>query len=146
LYKPASTGGASAAGGHAGAGGPARERTIGQLVADASHDLSALLRSEVALAKAEIKGEVKQGALGAGLFAGAAFFGLVGFLFLLVMIALLIALVLPEWAGFGIVALLLFLVAGVLAVVGRGRLKKVGPPERTIATSKQTIEAAKGHS
>ncbi len=121
------------------------ERTIGQLVADASHDLSALLRSEVALAKAEVKEEVKQGALGAGLFAGAAFFGLVGFLFLLVMVALLIALLLPAWAGFGIVAVVLFLVAGVLGLVGYTRIKKVGPPERTIATSKQTIEAAKGH-
>ena len=121
------------------------ERTIGQLVADASHDLSALLRSEVALAKAEVKEEVKQGALGAGLFAGAAFFGLVGFLFLLVMAALLIALLLPSWAGFGIVAVVLFLVAGVLGLVGYTRIKKVGPPERTIATSKQTIEAAKGH-
>lgn len=121
------------------------ERTIGQLVADASHDLSALLRSEVALAKAEVKDEVKQGALGAGLFAGAAFFGLVGFLFLLVMVALLIALVLPSWAGFGIVALLVLLLAGGLALLGLNRIKKVGPPERTIATSKQTIEAVKGH-
>lgn len=121
------------------------ERTIGQLVADASHDLSALLRSEVALAKAEVKEEVKQGALGAGLFAGAAFFGLVGFLFLLVVAALLIALLLPTWAGFLIVAVVLFLIAGVLALIGYTRIKKVGPPERTIATSKQTIEAAKGH-
>ncbi|CAA9398517.1 MAG: hypothetical protein AVDCRST_MAG35-767 [uncultured Quadrisphaera sp.] len=121
------------------------ERTIGQLVADASHDLSALLRSEVALAKAEVKEEVKQGALGAGLFAGAAFFGLIGFLFLLVMAALLIALVLPTWAGFLIVAVVLFLIAGVLGLIGYTRIKKVGPPERTIATSKQTIEAAKGH-
>lgn len=122
-----------------------QDRTIGQLVADASHDLSQLLRSEVALAKAEIKDEAKQGALGAGLFAGAAFFGLVGFLFLLVMVALLIALVLPEWAGFGIVAVLLLAVAGVFGLLGLNRIKKVGPPERTIATSKGTIEAVKGH-
>ena len=121
------------------------DRTIGQLVADASHDLSQLLRSEVALAKAELKDEAKQGALGAGLFAGAAFFGLVGFLFLLVMVALIIAIWLPEWAGFGIVAVLLLAVAGVFALLGLNRIKKVGPPERTIATSKQTIEAVKGH-
>lgn len=121
------------------------DRTIGQLVADASHDLSALLRSEVALAKAELKNEAKQGALGAGLFAGAAFFGLVGFLFLLVMVALLIALVLPGWAGFGIVAVVLLAVAGAFGLLGLNRIKKVGPPERTIATSKRTIEAVKGH-
>lgn len=121
------------------------ERTIGQLVADASHDLSALLRSEVALAKAELKGEVKAGVLGAGLFAGAAFFAAVGGLFLLVTIALLIALVLPPWAGFGIVAVVLLGLAGICALVGLNRIKKVGPPERTIATTKQTIEAVKGH-
>ena len=48
-----------------------QDRTIGQLVADASHDLSQLLRSEVALAKAELKDEAKQGANGlAGFSAG----------------------------------------------------------------------------
>lgn len=121
------------------------ERTIGQLVADASHDLSALLRSEVALAKTEIKEDVKQGALGAGLFAGAAFFGLVGFLFVLVAVAYLLVLAgLPTWAGFGIVAVALLLLAAVLGLVGYTRIKKVKPPERTIATSKQTIEAVKG--
>lgn len=125
---------------------PGTERTIGQLVADASHDLSALLRSEVALAKTELKEDAKQGALGAGLFAGAAFFALVGFLFVLVAIAYLLVLWgLPTWAGFGIVALALLLVAAVLGLVGYTRVKKVGPPERTIATSKQTIEAVKGH-
>ncbi len=121
------------------------ERTVGQLVADASHDLSALLRSEVALAKAEITEDVKQGALGAGLFAGAAVFGVFGFLFVLVTIALLLILWgLPAWAGYGIVAVALLLVAAVLGLVGFTRIKKVGPPERTIATSKQTLEAAKG--
>ena len=122
------------------------ERTIGQLVADASHDLSQLVRSEVALAKAEITAEVKQGALGAGLFAGAAVFGIFGFLFVLVTVALLLVLAgLPSWAGFGIVALVLLVLAGVLALLGKGRLSKVGPPERTISTTKRTVEAAKGH-
>ena len=32
-----------------------------------------------------------------------------------------------------------------LALIGRGRLKKVGPPERTIATTKDTVQALKGH-
>jgi Na+-transporting methylmalonyl-CoA/oxaloacetate decarboxylase gamma subunit len=94
------------------------ERTIGQLVADASHDLSQLVRSEVALAKAEITAEVK---------------------------LLLVLAGLPSWAGFGIVALVLLVLAGVLALLGKGRLSKVGPPERTISTTKRTVEAAKGH-
>jgi len=120
------------------------ERTIGQLVADATRDVSSLLRAEVALAKAEIQREVKAAAMGAGLFAGAAVFGVFGFLLLLFAVVYLIALALPTWLSFLIVAVLLLVVAGVLALVGKGRLSKVGAPERTVATSKQSIEALKG--
>ncbi|MBF5081883.1 phage holin family protein [Quadrisphaera sp. INWT6] len=121
------------------------ERTIGQLVADASRDLSALVRAEIALAKSEITAEVKQGAIGAGLFVGAAVFGGIGGLFVLLAIAWLLSLWLPTWAGFLIVAVVLLVIAGALALVGKGRISKVGKPERTISTSKQSIEALKGH-
>ena len=47
--------------------------TLGKLVADASRDVSALLRGEIALAKSELKLSVKAGGLGLGLFAAAAF-------------------------------------------------------------------------
>ena len=47
------------------------ERTIGQLVADATHDISSIVRSEVALAKAEIKADALKAGLGAGMFAAA---------------------------------------------------------------------------
>lgn len=126
-------------------GSTGSERTIGQLVADASRDLSALVRAEIALAKAEITREVKQGAIGAGLFVGAAVFGAIGGLFVLLAIAWLLSVWLPTWAGFGIVAVVLLVVAGALALVGKSRISKVGKPERTIATSKQSIEALKGH-
>lgn len=121
------------------------ERTIGQLVADASRDLSALVRAEIALAKAEITTEVKQGAIGAGLFVGAAVFGGIGGLFVLLAIAWLLSEWLPTWAGFLIVAVVLLVIAGALAFVGKSRIGKVGKPERTISTSKQSIEALKGH-
>jgi protein-S-isoprenylcysteine O-methyltransferase Ste14 len=121
------------------------ERTIGQLVADASHDLSTLLRAEVALAKAEIQAEAKQAALGAGLFAGAAVFGLLAVVLILFAVAYALDLVLPTWLSFLIVGVLLLVLAGLLALVGKGRISKVGPPARTVATSKQSIEALKGH-
>ena len=52
------------------------EPTIGKLVGDATRDISTLVRSEIALAKSELKVSVKAGGLGIGLFAGAAFIGL----------------------------------------------------------------------
>ena len=47
--------------------------TLGKLVSDASRDISALVRGEIALAKSELKVSVKAGGVGIGLFAAAAF-------------------------------------------------------------------------
>ena len=59
------------------------ERTIGQLVADATHDISSIVRSEVALAKAEIKVDAQKAGLGAGMFAAA---GTLAFLALILLL------------------------------------------------------------
>ena len=59
------------------------ERTIGQLVADATHDLEGIVRGEIALAKAEVTDGAKVLGKGAGLLAGAAFLALMGVVFLL---------------------------------------------------------------
>ena len=47
------------------------DRTIGQLVADATHDVQGIVRSEIALAKAEVTTGAKVMGKGAGLLAGA---------------------------------------------------------------------------
>ena len=48
-------------------------RTIGQLVADASRDVSTLVRSEIELAKAEVTGGLKVAGKGAGMLGAAGF-------------------------------------------------------------------------
>lgn len=122
------------------------ERTIGQLVADISHQLSDLLRAEISLAKAEVKADVTKGGLGAGLLAGAAFLALIAFILLCVAAAYgLVAAGLPTWAGFLVVTVVLLVVAAVLGLVGRARLKLVSAPQRTIDSAKDSVEALKGH-
>lgn len=122
-----------------------QERTIGQLVADAVQDLSELVRHEVALAKTELKRDVTQGGIGAGMLAAAGFLGAVAFLLLCFAgVYGLVAAGLAEWLSFLIVFAVLAVIAGILALIGKGRLSKVGPPERTISTTKQTIAALKG--
>jgi len=123
----------------------AEERTIGQLVSQASEDLSALVRYEVALAKAEIKDDVKRGAAAGGMFGAAAFLALLALITLVITIGFaLVALGLAAWAAFGIVTLALLLIAGLLGLVGVRLIKKIRPPERAIASTKQTIAAVKG--
>ncbi len=80
------------------------ERTIGQLVADATHDLEGIVRGEIALAKAEVTNGAKVIGKGAGLLAGAAFLGLIGLVFVLHGLSWVIAEWLPVWAGYLIVA------------------------------------------
>ena len=121
-----------------------QERTIGQLVADATADISMIVRNEIALAKAEITGEAKLAGKGAGLLASAAFVGLLGVIFLFHTIANVIAIWLPLWAGYLITTGLLFVIAAILGIVGKNNVTKVQPkPERTIKNAQETIEALK---
>lgn len=120
-------------------------RTIGQLVADASNDVSALMRYEIAMAKTELKKEAVNAGAGAGLIGAAALFGFAGFLFLWATAAFgLVAAGLSHWLSFGIVTLVLLVIAAILALVAKGRFAKLGKPERTIATAKDTVAAVKG--
>ena len=123
----------------------AEERTMGQLVAQASEDLSALVRYEVALAKAEIKDDVKKGAAAGGLFGAAGFLALLASITLVITIGYaLIAAGLSAWLAFLIVTVALLLLTGVLGFIGFLLVKKIKPPERTIASTKKTIAAVKG--
>ncbi len=121
----------------------AEERTLGQLVAEASRDLSDIVRHEVALAKAELRDDVKAAGVGAGMFGAAGYLGFVASILIFIAAALGLAELLPGWAAFLVVAGVLLLLAGILALVGRSRVRKVSPPERTIRSAKATIAAVK---
>lgn len=120
------------------------DRTIGQLVADATHDLQGIVRSEIALAKAEVTQGAKVVGKGAGLFAGAAFLGLLGLIFLFHTLAQVVAIWLPVWAGYLIVTLLLFVLAAVLGLLGKKAMERAKPvPEKAIAQGQKTVAALK---
>lgn len=122
----------------------AEERTVGQLVAEATRDISEIVRAEVALAKAELSLSAKNGAVAGGLFGAAGYLAMLASILLAIAAAYGVSAlgVAPGWA-FVIVAVVLLLLAGALALVGRSRVSRVGPPERTIRTTKQAIAAVK---
>jgi len=122
----------------------AADPSLGELVAAATRDLSTLMRKEVELAKLEIKRDVVSAGKGAGLLGGAGFTALLAVIFLGVAAAYGLAeLGLDLGWGFLIVAGGYLLVAGVLALLGKRNLGKVGPPEKTIATLKDDASWAK---
>ena len=121
------------------------EPTIGKLVVDASRDVSSLIKHEIELAKSELKVSVTAGAISIALFAVAGFLGLLAIIMLSVAIAYFIQMIFGidlAWC-FLIVFLGYVLVAGGLAFVGVRLIKKVRPPERAIEQGKQIPAAFK---
>jgi len=115
------------------------EETLGTLFATASRDLSALVHGEIELAKAEIRIDVKNGAKGGAMFGAAGFVAVLAVILLSIAAAygLVAAGLHPAWA-FLVVGGAYLLGAGALALLGKRAVGKVGPPERTIRTSKDT--------
>jgi hypothetical protein len=120
------------------------EPTVGQLVANASKDLSNLVRGELALAKTELKKTAVAAGTGAGMFAAAAFLALLAIILLSIAAAYgVTALGLhPAWA-FLIVAGFYLLIGAVLVFVGMRALKSAKGPQRAIETSKESVEVLK---
>ncbi|MEX2291430.1 MAG: phage holin family protein [Mycobacteriales bacterium] len=126
------------------AGDRPEDRSLGELVATATRDLSLLVHQEVELAKTEIKTEVVAAGKGAGLFGGAGFAGLFALIFLSISAAYGVsALGMPLGLGFFTVGALYLAAAAVLALSGKKKIGQVGPPEKTLETLKDDVAWAK---
>ena len=113
--------------------------TLGKLVSDASRDISALVRGEIALAKSELKVSVKAGGLGLGLFAGAAFLALLAIIMFSVALAYFVHMTGLDLAWcFLIVFVLYLLIAALLAFIGVKKVKQVKAPERAIHQAQES--------
>ncbi|GAA1814341.1 phage holin family protein [Luedemannella flava] len=124
----------------------AAEPSVAELVRRASDDLSRLVRDELQLAKLELAHKGKEAGLGAGLLGGGAGFAFFGVAALVTTAILGLATVLAPWLSALIVAVALFVIAAVLALVGRSRLRKSVPPvpEEALASAKADINKIKG--
>ncbi|MEU6056950.1 phage holin family protein [Streptomyces sp. NPDC047097] len=115
------------------------ERSLGQLVASATAEMSALVHDEIALAKAELRQDVKRGATGGAAVSVAGVFAL----FSLPVLSFAAAYGIHNlglglaWS-FLIVGAAYLVLAGLLALLAVTKFKKVKPPERSIASAKQT--------
>lgn len=120
--------------------------TLGALVHDMTQQMSTLVRDEIRLAQAEMTEKGKRAGIGVGLFGGAGLVALYGVAALLATVVLALALVMPAWLAALIVTVVLFAVAGVLAVQGRSNVSKATPakPEEAIAGLKEDVATVKG--
>jgi hypothetical protein len=119
-----------------------QDQSIGQLVSSAVADVKTLVNDQVELTKAELRDSAKKAGSAFGLFAAAGVLGFLCFVFLLVTLAyVLVQLGLPVWAGFGIVTLLLAIVAAILGILGKKRADRVKGPQESMAQLQATKAA-----
>lgn len=115
------------------------DRSIGQLVASATAEMSALVHEEIALVKAEVREDVRRGLVGGTALTVAGVFAL----FSLPVLSFAAAYGIHNlglglaWS-FLIVGGAFLVLAGLLAGLAVLKFKKVKPPEKSIASAKET--------
>jgi uncharacterized membrane protein YqjE len=122
------------------------EPSTSQLVTQLTEQSTQLIRSELRLAQAEMTAKAKHAGVGAGLFGGAGVVALYGLGALITTVIMTLDLVMPAWLAALIVTVVLFAIAGVVALVGKKQVAQATPaaPERTIDNVKQDIATVKG--
>jgi uncharacterized membrane protein YqjE len=129
--------------GYTSAGGT-DDASLGDLFSSLTTDLSQLVRSEMELAKVELREEAGKAGKAAGMLAGGALAGYLALILLSFAAAWGLAEVIDAGWAFLIVGLIVAAVAAVLVMTGRQKLRDVRPvPDQTVDTLKEDARWAR---
>ncbi|MCH5673137.1 phage holin family protein [Streptomyces gilvus] len=119
--------------------------SVGDLVGQATEQLSRLVRQEVALAKEELAEKGRRAGRGGGLLGAAGAFAYAGLLAAAGTAVAALSLALSVWAAALIVTGVLFVIAAVLGATGRAQLRQATPPtpEEALGSVKADVEEIK---
>jgi Flp pilus assembly protein TadB len=111
---------------------------------DIIRDVQEIVRSEMRLAKTELREEAAKAKTAAGLLAAAAVTALFAVFFVLLTVVDALALVMPRWAAALIVGVGLAVIATVMVMAGLTRLKQIqATPARAMDSMKENVEWVK---
>lgn len=115
---------------------------VAELVKRLSEQTSRLAHQEVELAKAELAIKGKRFGIGAGMFGGAGLFGFFALGALTAAAILALSLAVAGWLAALIVAGVLGLIAGMVALMGTRKVIQAGPPvpEQTVESVREDVE------
>lgn len=119
----------------------AGDSSLGDLVKDATTQVSTLVRAEVELARAEITRDVKKGLTGSVFFIAALVVLFYSTFFFFFFLAELLDTWLWRWVAFAIVFGIMVVVTGVLALFGYLKVRRIRGPQQTIESVKETRSA-----
>ena len=120
------------------------DKSLGELVAAMTGEVSELMRKEVQLAKVELKEEVGRAGKAGGMLGAGGVAGYFALLFVSLALAWLLDEVMHVALAFLVVGLLYGIAAAIFITQGRERMKHVDPvPRQTIETLKEDAEWVK---
>jgi hypothetical protein len=116
--------------------------SVAELVKQLTEQTSRLASLEIALAKAETREKATEAGVGASLLGGASLFGLLSSGALTAALILGISQGLDDWLAALIVGAAYAIVAGILLLIGRARVRRAMPiaPEQTTQSVKEDVE------
>lgn len=119
--------------------------SAGELAARISEQASQLVRDELKLARAELTEKGKKAGVAGGLYGGAGLIALYGLAAFVAAAILGLAGPVPDWAAALIVGAVLFVAAGVAAMLGRREAAQASPPlpQEAVAGLKEDIQTVK---
>jgi uncharacterized membrane protein YqjE len=120
------------------------DRSFSEVIEDVVTHVQEIIRSEVRLAKVEVREEAVKAGKAAGILAAGAIIGVyaLGFFFLTWLYALEIAI--TPWLAGLIVTILVGSIGAALIMIGIKRIKRVNPrPTKTLDSLKEDVEWAK---
>lgn len=122
------------------------DRSISEVFQDIIRNVQEIVRSEVRLAKTEIRDEAVKAKPMAQLLAVGSVTALFAILFLLQTIVNALSIVMPVWAATLIVGAVLALAASFMLTSGLSQLRQIYPNrDQTVETIKENIGWAKQH-
>jgi uncharacterized membrane protein YqjE len=121
------------------------EQSLNELVQRLSNQTASLVRKEIRLGQLELQEKGKRAGLGVGMFGGSGLFALYGLGALIAAAILALATAVTAWLAALIVAVVLFAVAGVLALTGKQQVQQATPPapEAAIESVQTDIDEVK---
>ena len=124
---------------------PATDQSTAELVQRASEQITRLVRDEIALAKAELTEKGKHAGVGVGLFGGGGVLAMYGVGALFATLIIVLDIWLPLWLAALIITVFLFVLAGVLALIGKNQVTKAVPPQpnEAVASIKADVDEVK---
>lgn len=117
------------------------EPSIGELIKDATAQVSTLVRAEVELARAEITRDVKKGLTGSVFFVAALLVLFYSTFFFFFFVAELLDNWLWRWVAFLIVFGVMVVAGALLALLGFLKVRRIRGPRQTIESVKETRSA-----